>query len=114
LNHHGSALQGWGSGAVVEKLENILTRLGNNIANAGERIGLASVSTRYDPEPELLTMRELCVLLNCSVPTVHRLLAAKQLPAFKVGNRWRFRRSQVNEWMEREGKRPHAVGRKWR
>ena len=99
---------------VVEKLENILTPLGNGIANAGERIELASMSTRDNPKPELLTIRELCELLRCSEATVRRLLAVKQLPAFKVGHVWRFRQSQVNEWMEREGKRPHAVGRKWR
>ena len=98
----------------MEKLEDVLTRFEGKIANAGEHIELANMSTRDNPKPELLTIRELCELLRCSEATVRRLLAVKQLPAFKVGHVWRFRQSQVNEWMEREGKRPHAVGRRWR
>jgi len=32
--------------------------------------------------------------------TIYRLIAAKQLPAFKVGNQWRFKESLLERWLK--------------
>jgi len=37
--------------------------------------------------------------LNVDKFTVYRLLADKELPAFKVGNQWRFKRKQLENWL---------------
>ncbi len=48
---------------------------------------------------ELLTPEEVANYLNVGKFTVYRLLAQKQLPAFKVGNQWRFKRKMIEAWL---------------
>ncbi|MEE9150503.1 MAG: helix-turn-helix domain-containing protein [Thermoplasmata archaeon] len=31
--------------------------------------------------------------------TVYRLVAQRELPAFKVGNQWRFKRKMIEAWL---------------
>jgi len=38
----------------------------------------------------LLTVKEVAALLRVSPQTVYKLIAAKQLPAIRVGGTWRF------------------------
>ncbi len=47
----------------------------------------------------LLTLRQVAQYLNVDKFTVYRLLAQKQLPAFKVGNQWRFKRKMIEAWL---------------
>ena len=48
---------------------------------------------------QLLTLEEVAKYLNVDRFTVYRLLAQKQLPAFKVGNQWRFKRELIEAWL---------------
>jgi excisionase family DNA binding protein len=48
---------------------------------------------------QLLTLEEVAEYLNVDRFTVYRLLAQKQLPAFKVGNQWRFKREMIEAWL---------------
>jgi excisionase family DNA binding protein len=41
---------------------------------------------------EILTVSETAALLRISRRTLFRLIAAREIPAFKVGGRWRFKR----------------------
>ncbi len=47
----------------------------------------------------LLTLEQVAQYLNVDKYTVYRLLAQKQLPAFKVGNQWRFKRRMIEAWL---------------
>ena len=47
----------------------------------------------------LLTLEQVAQYLNVDRFTVYRLLAQKQLPAFKVGNQWRFKRKMIDAWL---------------
>ncbi len=38
-------------------------------------------------------------LLNCSPKTVKRMAARGEVPALQVGNRWKFRTSELDEWI---------------
>jgi len=49
----------------------------------------------------LLTLAQVAQYLNVDRLTVYRLLAKKQLPAFKVGNQWRFQRKMIDAWLRR-------------
>ena len=42
---------------------------------------------------QLLTVAQVAEYLSVDKFTIYRLIAAKQLPAFKVGNQWRFKES---------------------
>jgi excisionase family DNA binding protein len=48
---------------------------------------------------QLLTLEEVAKYLNVDRFTVYRLLAQKELPAFKVGNQWRFKREMIEAWL---------------
>jgi len=47
----------------------------------------------------MLTVEQVAQYLNVDKFTVYRLLAQKQLPAFKVGNQWRFKRKMIEAWV---------------
>ena len=53
-------------------------------------------------ERELLDAREAAVYLKLNEQTVRRLARENQIPAFKVGGSWRFKRSSLEEWAEEQ------------
>ncbi len=48
---------------------------------------------------ELLNVIEVASLLQLHAMTVYRLVREGKLPGFKVGGRWRFHRSALEDWM---------------
>lgn len=50
----------------------------------------------------VLTPEEAGKLLGCSAYTVKEYARAGLLPCFKIGNRYRFRKSQLIAWIERQ------------
>jgi len=51
---------------------------------------------------ELLTVKDLTGLLQCNKATVYRLLKRGELPGFRLGGSWRFRRDVVQQWVDRK------------
>src|ERR1017187_2171471 len=49
---------------------------------------------------ELLDLRETASLLGMHWKTLETMARGRQIPALKVGKRWRFRLSSVNIWLE--------------
>ncbi len=49
---------------------------------------------------EILTIKEVAEFLKVNERTVYRLAASKKLPAFKVGNAWRFKKSEIDQWID--------------
>jgi len=47
-----------------------------------------------------MTLEEVADYLRLSKDTVYRLANTGKLPASKVGNQWRFRRDDVDAWLE--------------
>lgn len=54
---------------------------------------------QYRMTEKLLTLEQVADYLNVDKFTVYRLLADKELPAFKVGNQWRFKRKMIENWL---------------
>ena len=52
-----------------------------------------------DLENEILTLDEVAVYLKSGKRTVYRLAACGEIPAFKLGGTWRFRRSDLEQWI---------------
>jgi nitrogen PTS system EIIA component len=48
----------------------------------------------------LLTTEQIAHYLRVDKFTVYRLVTQGKIPAFKVGNQWRFKRSMVDAWLE--------------
>ncbi len=52
-----------------------------------------------DQSDEILTIDEVAVYLKAGKRTVYRLAASGQVPAFKLGGTWRFRRGELDRWI---------------
>nr|WP_295080748.1 helix-turn-helix domain-containing protein [uncultured Roseateles sp.] len=48
---------------------------------------------------EILTIEEVASYLKAGKRTVYRLAANGQIPAFKLGGTWRFRRGELDKWI---------------
>jgi excisionase family DNA binding protein len=47
----------------------------------------------------LLTAEQVARYLKVDKFTVYRLVTQKKIPAFKVGNQWRFKKKMVDAWL---------------
>jgi excisionase family DNA binding protein len=61
-------------------------------------------------EHDILTVKEVAEYLKLAQKTVYKLAANNQIPAFKVGNSWRFKKTDIEEWIE-ENQRTSNVGK---
>jgi len=52
-------------------------------------------------QENLLTAVQVARYLKVDKFTVYRLVSQKKIPAFKVGNQWRFKRQMIDAWLLR-------------
>lgn len=60
---------------------------------------------KSQPEPvldfrEVMDVRQASRYLGISPDTLYRYLSERKLPAFKLGNRWRFKKTTLDRWMD--------------
>lgn len=57
-----------------------------------------------DPLPpddeSLMTLQEVAEYLRLSEDVVYQMVRAGEIPGFKIGKQWRFRRSEIDAWLE--------------
>ena len=59
---------------------------------------------------EVMDMRQASEYLGISSDTLYRYASEGFVPAFKLGNRWRFKRSLLDSWMvEKSGVREEGI-----
>lgn len=51
---------------------------------------------------DVLTVREVAALLRVDEKTVYRLVKKRELPGFKVAGAWRFKRVDLDAWIEQQ------------
>ncbi len=51
--------------------------------------------------PEVMTVLELAVYLQVSRRTVYNMAAAGEIPAARIAGQWRFKKSEIDKWLER-------------
>jgi len=51
---------------------------------------------------EILTLPEVALLLKVAEKTVYTMAQKGELPAFKVRGQWRFKRDDIDAWIERQ------------
>ena len=49
---------------------------------------------------QILTVKEVAEYLKVNERTVYRMATDKKIPAFKVGGSWRFRESELEQWIQ--------------
>jgi len=47
----------------------------------------------------ILTIKEVADYLKVNERTIHRLAASGELPGFKVGNSWRFKQTELEQYI---------------
>lgn len=58
---------------------------------------------------EVLTMKEICDLLQVNQSTVYKLVRRGSIPGFRVGSDWRFRRDLIERWMTEQSMNAQGV-----
>lgn len=58
---------------------------------------------------EVMDIDQCAEYLGISKDTLYQYAAANQIPAFKLGNRWRFKRSTLDAWMEEKSRAPEPA-----
>ena len=51
---------------------------------------------------EVMNIREASNYLGVSPDTLYRYIYEDRIPAFKLGNRWKFKKTILDRWMERK------------
>lgn len=49
-----------------------------------------------------LTTEEVLSCLKVNPRTIYRLIKTGELPAIRIGRQWRFRRADLDEWIDRQ------------
>ncbi len=67
---------------------------------------------------EVMNIRQASQYLGVSPDTLYKYVNEQKIPAFKLGNRWRFKKSKLDQWMEEKvwtwalrASRPSSSGR---
>ena len=65
---------------------------------------------------EVMNIRQASQYLGISADTLYKYASEETIPAFKLGNRWKFKKSILDSWMEhrsmnRDAARMHKVTR---
>lgn len=53
---------------------------------------------------QILTLKEVATYLKLAEKTAYRLASEGKLPGFKVGGSWRFKREDLESWIEENKK----------
>lgn len=60
------------------------------------------MTERRSMTDEIWTIKELADYLKLKEKTAYALVAKGEIPGFKVGGSWRFKRSQIDDWIDRQ------------
>ena len=65
---------------------------------------------------EVMNIRQASQYLGVSPDTLYKYVSEERIPAFKLGNRWKFKKSILDTWMENQSlnneiSRPRKVTR---
>ena len=61
---------------------------------------------------EVMNIRQASQYLGVSPDTLYKYVNEQKIPAFKLGNRWRFKKSKLDQWMEEKSSQMEAKNRK--
>ena len=64
------------------------------------------------PRDEVLTIKEVAALLKIAEKTAYIMAQRGELPGFKVGGQWRFKRADIDDWIEERKRSAPGKGEK--
>jgi len=64
---------------------------------------------------EVMDMRGASDYLGVSREALYKYVSEEKIPAFKLGNRWKFKKTILDRWMERQSSQfEHRASRRMR
>ena len=51
---------------------------------------------------QIMTVKDVASYLKLNERTVYRMATSAKIPAFKVGTSWRFKREDIEKWIEEQ------------
>lgn len=51
---------------------------------------------------QIMTVKDVASYLKLNERAVYRMVMAVKIPAFKVGTSWRFKREDIEKWIEEQ------------
>lgn len=61
---------------------------------------------------EVMNVKEASDYLGVSPDTLYRYVYMDRIPAFKLGNRWKFKKTILDRWIERKISRSRGGNRR--
>jgi excisionase family DNA binding protein len=95
------APRGFRSAAGVHRTVEITNRISGVSSNAG-------VAFLVSESREVMNVRQASQYLGISPDTLYRYITEGEIPAFKLGNRWKLRKTILDRWMERKMSQAHV------
>ena len=53
-------------------------------------------------ETDIFTVKEISTYLKITEKTAYRLTAEGKIPGFKVGGAWRYRKQEIDAWIDEQ------------
>ena len=64
-----------------------------------------------DDAREVMNIRQASQYLGISADTLYKYVSEEIIPAFKLGNRWKFKKSILDSWMEDRSRSSEQIPR---
>ncbi len=61
---------------------------------------------------EVMNIKEASSYLGVSPDTLYKYVYEEKIPAFKLGNRWKFKKSKLDQWMDEKSAVREERGKK--
>jgi len=61
---------------------------------------------------EVMSIKEASAYLGVSADTLYKYVSEDKIPAFKLGNRWKFKKSLLDQWMNEKSVSRHPREKK--
>ena len=58
---------------------------------------------------EVMDIRQASAYLGVSADSLYRYASEGTVPAFRLGNRWRFKKSRLDHWMDEQSSPPETA-----
>jgi excisionase family DNA binding protein len=80
-----------------EKTKDFSTGLNEGHQLTVERLHIMAADSR-----EVMNIRQASQYLGVSPDTLYKYVTEEKIPAFKLGNRWKFKKTILDQWMEQK------------
>ncbi|MEK7103177.1 MAG: helix-turn-helix domain-containing protein [Patescibacteria group bacterium] len=60
------------------------------------------MESNHESLPQLLTIKEVALILNCSIPSIRRYVQSRTIPFYKIGGAIRFSQTEMEQYIAQQ------------